>query len=179
MKTLSIEGLFTIIPLVEFRNTPSVKFHTLPEKKIPRIDSVDRVEHGSSAVSPTVAGRTGQFWYYHKAQTDNLLVFLGARTTYLYTPTHGKVETLEVTPDWIKHNGELVIEAPAILSWPPGVFHRVSSGFNGSLSLNFAVHEAGFSLQDNFDIYEVDTETGAFSVVRHGFLDQSGVSARQ
>ncbi|QWR78526.1 hypothetical protein [Candidatus Magnetomonas plexicatena] len=172
MKKLFVDGLYTITPFVEFRNTPSVKFHILPENKIPRIDSVDRVEHGPNAVSPTIKGSTGRYWYYHKAQTDNLLVFLGLRITELYTPKHGKVETIEVTAECIRHNGEVVIDTPAILSWPPGVFHRVSSGQEGSLSLNFAVHEPGFSLEDNFDIYEVDTETGRYSVIRHGFLDQ-------
>ncbi|MBF0567968.1 MAG: hypothetical protein HQK95_03790 [Nitrospirae bacterium] len=172
LKKLSVDGLFVVIPLVEFRNTPSVRFHVLPENKISRIDSVDRVEHGPNAVSPTIKGDTARYWYYHKAQTDNLLVFLGSRITELYTPRHGKVETIEVTAEWVRHNGELVVEAPAILSWPPCVFHRVSSGENGSLSLNFAVHEPGFSLQDNFDIYDVDTETGQYSIVRQGFLDQ-------
>ncbi|MEO5361550.1 MAG: hypothetical protein H7843_14075 [Nitrospirota bacterium] len=172
MENLLVEGLYVIIPLVEFRNTPSVRFHLLPENKISHIDSVDRVEHGPNAISPTVQGRTGRYWYYHKAQTDNLLVFLGSRITELYTPGHGKIETFEVTTERITRNGELVIDAPAILSWPPGVFHRVSSGQNGSLSINFAVHESGFSLKDNFDIYEVDIETGQYNVIRHGFLDQ-------
>ncbi|MBF0517437.1 MAG: hypothetical protein HQK97_10035 [Nitrospirae bacterium] len=172
MKTLFVDGLFKIIPLVEFRNTPSVKFHILPGNNLPRIDSVDRVEHAPNAISPTIQGASGCYWYYHKAQTDNLLVFLGSRITELYTPRHGKIETFEVTAQWIKHNGQLVIEAPAILCWPQGVFHRVSSGQDGSLSLNFAAHEPGFSIEDNFDIYEVDTETGRYSVARHGFLDQ-------
>ena len=161
-----------ITPLVEFRNTPSVKFHILPENILSHINSVDRVEHGPNAVSPTIQGSSGRYWYYHKAQTDNLIVFLGSRITELYTPKHGKIETIEVTAQWVKHNGELVIDTPAILSWPPCVFHRVSSGQDGSLSLNLAVHEKGFSLVDNFDIYEVDTETGRYSVIRSGFLDQ-------
>ncbi|MBF0458138.1 MAG: hypothetical protein HQK99_09610 [Nitrospirae bacterium] len=172
LEELFVDVLYSIIPLVEFRNTPSVRFHMLPGNIIPRIDSVDRVEHGPNAISPTIKGGSGRYWYYHKAQTDNLLVFLGSRITELYTPKHGKIETIEVTAEWVRRNGELVIEAPAILSWPPGVFHRVSSGQEGSLSLNFAVHNPGFSLEDNFDIYEVDTETGQYSIVRHGFLDQ-------
>ncbi|MBF0555964.1 MAG: hypothetical protein HQK96_15675 [Nitrospirae bacterium] len=49
-----VEGLFKIVPLVEFRNTLSVKFHMLPRNKIPCIDSIDRVEHGPNSISPTI-----------------------------------------------------------------------------------------------------------------------------
>ncbi|KJU85090.1 hypothetical protein MBAV_002716, partial [Candidatus Magnetobacterium bavaricum] len=68
--------------------------------------------------------------------------------------------------------GELIYEGPAMLAWSPGVFHRVCSGAEGSLSLNFAIHHDGFSLEDNFDIYEVDVAGATCRVVRHGYADQ-------
>lgn len=172
MTQMHIEGLYEIIPLREFRNTPQVKFHMAPLQRLPRIDSVDRVEHGPNAQSPTIQGDVRSLWYYHKAQTDNLLVFKGSRVTQLYTPKYGKVEAVEVTADNIKKDGQLLYEGPAMLAWPPGVFHRVCSGPEGSLSLNFAIHHEGFSLEDNFDIYEVDVEGATYRLVRHGHTDQ-------
>ncbi|MBF0538336.1 MAG: hypothetical protein HQL03_08810 [Nitrospirae bacterium] len=172
MTQMHIEGLYEIIPLREFRNTPQVRFHMLPLQRLPRIDSVDRVEHGPNAQSPTIEGDYRSLWYYHKAQTDNLLVFKGARITQLYTPKHGRVEAIEVSTDSVKKDGKLIYEGPAMLAWQPGVFHRVYSAAEGSLSLNFAIHHEGFSLEDNFDIYEVDVVSATFRVVRHGHADQ-------
>ncbi|MBF0343607.1 MAG: hypothetical protein HQL06_05170 [Nitrospirae bacterium] len=172
MKHVYMDGLFEIIPLHEFRNTPQVRFHMVPVDRIHHVDSIDRVEHGPNAQSPTIKGDPRTLWYYHKAQTDNLLVFLGSRITQLYTPKHGKVEAVEVRADSIKKDGEVIYVGPAILAWPPGVFHRVYSGPDGSLSLNFAIHHTGFSLEDNFDIYEVDIVEATYKVVRHGYADQ-------
>jgi hypothetical protein len=176
MDRFSDAALYEVIPLKEFRNTPSVRFHMVDMGKFMRVDAIDRVEHGAGAYSPgpvaTPAGAIERPWYYHKAQTDNLIVFTGRRVTELYTPKHGRIETFEVTADRVSLNGEVIFDGPAFLSWPPGVFHRVSSGPEGSLSVNVAVHHAGFSLEDNFDIYDVDMATGQASVVRRGVLDQ-------
>jgi hypothetical protein len=176
MDGFSEAGLYEVIPLKEFRNTPGVRFHMVDMGRFMRIDAMDRVEHGGGARSPgpveTPAGTCERPWYYHKAQTDNLIVFTGHRVTELYTPKHGRIETFDVTSVGVSLNGEVIFDGPAFLSWPPGVFHRVSSGPEGSLSVNMAVHHAGFSLEDNFDIYEVDIATGEARLVRRGFLDQ-------
>ncbi|KJR43164.1 hypothetical protein MCHI_000936 [Candidatus Magnetoovum chiemensis] len=172
MADLYVEGLYEIIPLKEFRNTDKVKFHILPTEKISKIDAIDRVEHSKGAISPGRVGDVERPWYCHKAQTDNLLVFKGKRITELYTPKHGKIETFTVTPEYIEKDGNIYFEGPAILSWPPFVFHRVTTSDEGSLSINIAVHLDGFSLKDNFDIYSVDIQTGQSIVIRQGHLDQ-------
>ena len=173
MSQLYVEGLYEIIPLKGFRNTPGVKFHMAPEGRFKSIDSIDRVEHGPDAVSPGSLGGVERPWYYHKAQTDCLIVFKGERVTELYTPAHGRIETFTVTPQFILRDDVRVYDGPAFLSWPAHVFHRVRSGKEGSLSINIAKHHEGFSLADNFDIYDADISTGAFKVLRQGHLDQS------
>jgi hypothetical protein len=60
-----------------------------------------------------------------------------------------------------------------MLVWPCGVFHRiVSCPEQGSSSVNFAVHTYGFDIRTNFNIYDLDTESGQFKVIRAGYLDQ-------
>lgn len=38
--------------------------------------------------------------------------------------------------------------------------------------MNFAVHYEGFDIKTNFNIYDLDTETGKFEIIRAGHLDQ-------
>jgi hypothetical protein len=38
--------------------------------------------------------------------------------------------------------------------------------------VNFAVHYEGFDIRTNFDIFDLNTETGEFKVIRAGHLDQ-------
>ncbi|WP_199221438.1 hypothetical protein [Desulfonatronum sp. SC1] len=53
------------------------------------------------------------------------------------------------------------------------MFHRITSGPEGSASLNFAVHYDGLDMRTNFNIYDVNTGTGEYSVIREGFRDQN------
>jgi hypothetical protein len=109
----------------------------------------------------------------HPYQDDNLMVLYGMRIVDIYTKKHGKIENFIVTPDKIIHNGELVFEGGAMLVWPKGVFHRIISGEDGSASINLATHYDGFNIKNNFNIYELCTETGTFQIIRDGFLDQN------
>ncbi len=60
-----------------------------------------------------------------------------------------------------------------MLVWPCGVFHRiVSCPEQGSGSVNFAVRYEGFNIRTNFNIYDLDTESGKYKVIREGHLDQ-------
>jgi len=60
-----------------------------------------------------------------------------------------------------------------MLVWPCGVFHRiVSCPEQGSASVNFAVRYEGFNIRTNFNIYDLDTESGKYKVIREGHLDQ-------
>ena len=60
--------------------------------------------------------------------------------------------------------------------WPSGIFHRIISGSDGSISLNFATRNKNFSNEDNFHIYDLNTHTGEHKVIRDGKLDQPDLS---
>ncbi len=167
-----VEGLYKIVDMKVFRKTPGVVFDLYPLETIPHIDSIDRVLHESGAVSPGPVGDNQANWYMHQHQSDHLIVLHGQRTVHLYTKEHGRVEKFVVQPQRIYLNGELIVEGGAVLSWPTHVFHRIISGDEGSASINLAVHYEGFNIRDNFDIYELNTETGAHHVVRKGHEDQ-------
>jgi len=77
----------------------------------------------------------------------------------------------EGTADAVYHNGEKIHDGAAILGWEPYVFHRVHSP-EGSLSTNYAKRLQGFDIDTNFNIYQLDTESGAYDVARLGALDQ-------
>ena len=85
---------------------------------------------------------------------------------------HGKIESFMVTPDQIMQNGVTIYEGAALLVWPKGVFHRIKSGEDGSASVNLATHYKGIDMRTNFNIYDLDTETGKCKVIREGHLDQ-------
>jgi len=69
-------------------------------------------------------------------------------------------------------NDELICDEPAVLTWPPFVFHRVESKEIGSASINFAQRTTGFDIKDNFSIYDLNTDSGEFKVIREGHVDQ-------
>ncbi len=168
-----VEGLYKIIPLKLFRKTEGVSFNILPKEIVPKVDAVDRVIHSKSAVSPGPVGDVAAPWYMHPHQDDNLMVLQGVRHVDIYTRAHGKIESFVVTPDKIMQNGQTVYDSAALLVWPRGVFHRIKSGEDGSASVNLATHYEGIDMRTNFSIYDLDTETGKFKIIREGHLDQS------
>lgn len=168
-----VEGLYRIIELKPFRKTPGVSFDILESNAIPEIHSMDRVIHAEGAVSPGKIGDVERPWYMHPHQADNLMVFYGERNVDIYSVKHGKIENFIVTPDKIYKNGKLIHNGGAMLVWPVNVFHRIKSGDNGSASLNLAVHYEGFDIKTNFNIYDLDTNTGKYTVLREGFKDQT------
>ncbi len=167
-----VKGLYHIIEMKLFRKTPGVLFDLYPLKTLPHIDSIDRVLHEGGADSPGAVGDTSLTWYMHEHQADNLVVLHGQRTVHLYNKEHGRVEEFVVQPQRIYHNGTLVFEGGAVLSWPTHVFHRIKSGEEGSASINLAVHYEGFDIRSNFDIYDLNTKTGEYKVLRKGYEDQ-------
>ncbi len=166
------EGLYHLVKLKLFRKTPGVLFDLYPLETIPHIDSIDRVLHERSAVSPGPIGEVERPWYMHTHQTDNLIVLYGQRTVELFSKSHGKIETFVVTPNKIYHNDNLLFDGGAVLGWSPLVFHRIVSGEQGSASINLAVHSEGFDIRTNFNVYDLDVTTGKFRIVRKGFEDQ-------
>ncbi len=166
-----IEGLYHIIPFKLLRNTNKVNFHTIP--KMERITGIERVVHEEGALSPGSVGDTKKPWYMHTSQEDNLITLNGTRLVELYHPEFKEIATFEISPNAIKLNGEIILEGPGILGWPTGVFHRNSSPYQGgSSSLNLGVQYPEFDIDSEFNIYDVNTETGEYKVIRNGFLDQ-------
>jgi hypothetical protein len=168
-----VPGLYKAIKLQPFRRTEGVSFDILPKELVPRVDAIDRVIHKKEAVSPGPVGDVARPWYMHPHQADNLMVLQGIRYVELYTATHGRIEFFAVTPERLEHNSSVLYEGPAMLVWPRAVFHRIISGPDGSASINLATHYEGIDMRTNFNIYDLDTETGKFSVIREGHLDQT------
>jgi hypothetical protein len=161
---------FTIKPIETLRKTKDVLFSSVP--MMDNLEGITRVMHEPGALSPGSVGDVKRPWYMHQNQEDNLLVMHGHRVVELYTKEYGRIVKFEVYPEKIIQDGEVVYEGAAVLHWPTNVFHRIESGADGSKSLNFAVRYDGFDIRTNFNIYEVDTETGDFQVAREGHKDQ-------
>ena len=168
----SIEGLYKIISFKIFRKTPGVTFDLVPLHLFPNVDSIDRVLHQQNAQSPGKINEVERPWYMHSHQAENLIVLHGVRQVELYSKHYGKIEKFEVAPNYIKKDGQVVLEGGGMLIWPTNVFHRIITGKEGSASLNFATHFDGFDLKTNFNIYDVNIETGDYKVIREGFKDQ-------
>lgn len=167
-----VEGLYRIIKLKEFRKTVGVSFDVMIKDMVPQIHAVDRVLHTESAVSPGPVGDVERPWYMHTCQDDNLIVLQGTRYVDVYSVKHGKVESFVVEPNKITHNGKVIYEGGAVLVWPANVFHRIRSGEEGSASVNLATHYDNFDIKTNFNIYDLNTETGEYRCIREGFKDQ-------
>ncbi len=167
-----VKGLYKIVALKRLRQTEGVLFDLIPNDFFEGLGGVDRVIHASHALSPGPVGDVARPWYMHLHQSDNLVVLHGERHIDLYSVAHGKIERFVVTKDKIWHNGELVADQPAVLCWPTHVFHRVESKAQGSASMNFAQRSSDFDIRYNFSIYDLDTETGAYRVIREGHEDQ-------
>ncbi len=168
-----VPGLYKILPLKVFRKTQNVTFDFVPLDLLPRIDAIDRVLHESNATSPGPVGDVERPWYMHPYQDDNLVVLYGTRYVEIYKHDHGKIERFTVTPREIIRDGKVIFRGGAMLVWPRRVFHRILSDEKGSASLNLAVHYEGFDIRTNFNIYDLDTSTGQFTLIREGHLDQN------
>jgi hypothetical protein len=108
----------------------------------------------------------------HPHPDNNLVVLHGVRLVDIYIKKHSRIESFEVTADRIVKNGKVVYDGPAMLVWPRGVFHRIESLETGSSAINFAVHYDEIDMRTNFNIYDLDPETGEFKMIREGFKDQ-------
>ena len=52
-----------------------------------------------------------------------------------------------------------------------GIFHRIISGDEG-ININFATRTDKFDISDNFNIYDLNTRTGEYKVLKKGAEDQ-------
>lgn len=169
-KTWVFEDMVFIKPLSLLRKTPSVEFYNVRDV-VNGLSAIDKVIHQKGAKSPRIKGDITWYWYMHPDQQDNLLVHEGKRIVELFERKHGKVERFEVTHNRIKHNEKIIFKGAAILGWPRNVFHRIHSP-QGSISTNYAIHYKHFSIKSNFNIYDLDTKTGEYKLVREGHKDQ-------
>jgi len=165
-----LEDLCFIMPLKTLRTTPNVQFFQV-DGVVDGLSGVDLVVHGQDGRSPTIEGDDAWYWYMHTDQEDKLLVHSGRRLVQLYSQSHGRVEKFEVTCDAIYHDDKKIYSGAAILGWPPFVFHRVHSP-EGSVSTNYACRLEGFNIDNNFNIYQLDTDNGNYRVARVGSEDQ-------
>lgn len=165
-----IPNLCFIIPLTPLRSTPNVNFLSV-DGVVDGLSGIDLVIHEPGGKSPLIANDDTWYWYMHTDQEDKLVVHNGRRHVELFSTKHGKAESFEVTADAIYHNGEKIHDGAAILGWEPLVFHRVHSP-EGSISTNYAARLEGFDIDTNFNIYNLDCQSGEYSMVRLGALDQ-------
>ena len=167
-----VENFYKVIKLKEFRKTEGVVFDVMGKSMVPKVDAIDRVLHVNGAISPGTIGEVERPWYMHLHQEDNLFVLHGKRYVELYTKEHGRVEKFVITPDYIEHNGERIVEGGGLITWTTNVFHRIISGNEGSASINLATHLDGFNIKTNFNIYDLNIDTGEYTLIREGYKDQ-------
>jgi len=55
---------------------------------------------------------------------------------------------------------------------PAGVFHGFESPDDGSASIDSAVRDEGIHMRTNFNIHDLNLETGRFKVIRKAFKGQ-------
>ena len=163
------EWLFHIIPLKRLRHTNKVDFDVM--SLYAEFNGIDIVTHEPGATSPGSVWDKNNLWYMHKGQEDNLITLSGNRYVELYNMKEKKIERFEISHEMIKHNWEIIHEGPAILGWPVTVFHRNYSP-KGSVSMNFAVRTNKFNIDTEFNIYDLDINTGEYSISRIGKEDQ-------
>ena len=114
-------------------------------------------------------------WYMHTGQDDNLMVLQGTRYIDIYCPEREEKASFIVSPDKVYKNDKLYYDGPAMIVWPSGIFHRIISGHEGSISINFSTRTEEFNLDDNFNIYSLNTNTGDYRVIKDGSEDQPDI----
>lgn len=168
--------MYRLIPLRQLRRTAGVIFDEIVPSDIPVISGIDRVIHKANGISPGPCEGVQRPWYMHPGQDDNLMVLQGERFVDIYCPKLRKKESFIITPDKVYKNEKLYCDQPSMIVWPSGIFHRIISGSEGSISVNFAARTKDFDLSNNFNIYDLNTETGKYRVIRDGALDQPDFS---
>ena len=168
--------MYRLIPMRVLRRTSGVKFDEMVPSDIPRIDGIDRVIHAPNSISPGPVEDTTppikRPWYMHTGQDDNLMVLQGTRYVDIYCPKKKHKSSFVITPDKVYKNNKLYYDGPAMIVWPAGIFHRIISGEEGSISVNFGTRTKNFDLETNFNIYDLCVETGNYRLMKDGSDDQ-------
>lgn len=168
--------MYRIIPLRVLRRTTGVMFDEMVPSDIPKIHGIDRVIHGPNSISPGPIKDSvvpvKRPWYMHPGQDDNLLVLQGTRYIDIFCPKTKTKASFIVSPEKVYKNDKLYFNGPAMVVWPAGIFHRIISGDEGSISVNFATRTEKFNINDNFNIYNLCTKTGDYELLKDGSDDQ-------
>ena len=167
-----MSSLYRIIPLRILRRTEGVKFDEMVPSDIPKINGIDRVIHGPNSISPGPVENITRPWYMHPGQDDNLMVLQGTRYIDIFEPTKKQKASFIITPEKIYKNDKLYYDGPAMVVWPAGIFHRIISGDEGSISINFATRTKKFDIKDNFNIYDLNIDTSEYKLLKDGSVDQ-------
>lgn len=164
--------MYRLIPLRMLRRTQGVKFDEMVPSDIPKVSGIDRVIHGPNSISPGPVDNVNRPWYMHKGQDDNLMVLQGSRYVDIFDPKTKSKASFIVTPDKVYKNDKLYYDGPCMIVWPAGIFHRIISGNEGSISINISTRTNDFDIKDNFNVYNLCTTTGDHIVVKDGIEDQ-------
>lgn len=164
--------MYRLIPLRILRRTQGVKFDEIVPSDIPKIDGIDRVIHGPNSISPGPVDSIKRPWYMHKAQDDNLMVLQGSRYVDIFDPKTKQKASFVITPEKVYKNDKLYYDGPCMVVWPAGIYHRIISGSEGSISINIATRNSEFDLKDNFNVYQLCTTTGNSIIIKDGYEDQ-------
>ena len=168
--------LYRLIPLRVLRRTSGVKFDEIVPSDLPLISGIDRVIHKPNSISPgpieDSVPPVKRPWYMHPGQDDNLLVLQGTRYIDIFDPKTKTKASFIVTPDKVYKNDKLYFDGPAMVVWPAGIFHRIISGVEGSISVNLSSRTEKFDIKNNFNIYNLCTKTGEYSILKEGHEDQ-------
>lgn len=172
--------MYRLIPFRVLRRTSGVKFDEMVPSDIPEIHGIDRVIHAANSISPgpidDVTPAVTRPWYMHTHQDDNLMVLQGTRYVDIWCPKERKGASFVITPEKIYKNDKLYYDGPAMVVWPAGIFHRIVSGAEGSISVNFATRNIGFDLKDNFNIYNLCRNSNSYTLLKDGSEDQPDLS---
>ena len=168
--------MYRIIPLRILRRTRGVMFDEMVPSDIPKISGIDRVIHGPNSISPGPIEDSPipvkRPWYMHPGQDDNLLVLQGSRYIDIFDIKTNTKASFIVTPEKVYKNDKLYYDGPAMIVWPAGIFHRIISGDEGSISINMSTRNNNFNLNDNFNIYDLNVYSGEYRVIKDGSEDQ-------
>lgn len=166
--------MFQVIPLRSLKHNANIQTHDIfPFDRI-RIDCVERVIHHDYTISPESCQGILRPWSMHRGQSDHLMVLQGERLVELYCPSKKQSVCFRLTPNKIFKGETLLYEGAYILSWPPEIFHRIVTKKGGSISVNFTTYTTDINFENNFGVYDVNTTTGSFMLIRSSVSNNPG-----
>ncbi|KAK3235634.1 hypothetical protein CYMTET_54174 [Cymbomonas tetramitiformis] len=72
----------------------------------------------------------------------------------------------------VQSGGDGISDLAGNVTLGSSTLYIIISGSEGSISVNFATRHPEYNIKNNFNIYDLDTDTGEYEVIRDGFEDQ-------